>query len=65
MTGLTERELDALSRLLRGEEMACKKTKIYSNTLTDVALAQEMEAVSRAHAARFAGLYAVLGGKGA
>ena len=63
MTNLTAKDLDVLSHLLTGEEMACKKAKLYANTLTDQALAQEMESVSRAHAQRFAALYALLGGK--
>lgn len=63
MTNLTAKDLDVLTHLLTGEEMSCKKAKIYANTLTDQALAQEMENVSRAHAQRFAALYALLGGK--
>ena len=63
MTNLTAKDLDVLSHLLTGEEMACKKAKLYANTLTDQALAQEMENVSRAHAQRFAALFALLGGK--
>lgn len=63
MTNLTAKDLDVLSHLLTGEEMACKKAKLYANTLTDQALVQEMENVSRAHAQRFAALYALLGGK--
>ena len=63
MTNLTAKDLDVLTHLLTGEEMACKKAKIYANTLTDQALAQEMENVSRAHAQRFAAIYALLGGK--
>ncbi len=63
MTNLTAKDLDVLSHILTGEEMACKKAKLYANTLTDQALAQEMENVSRAHAQRFAALYALLGGK--
>ena len=63
MTNLTAKDLDVLTHLLTGEEMACKKAKIYANTLTDQALAQEMENVSRVHAQRFAALYALLGGK--
>lgn len=63
MTNLTAKDLDVLSHLLTGEEMACKKAKLYANTLTDQALAQEMENVSHAHAQRFAALYALLGGK--
>ena len=63
MTNLTAKDLDVLSLLLTCEEMECKKAKLYAYTLTDQALAQEMENVSRAHAQRFAALYALLGGK--
>ncbi len=64
MTNLTAKDLDVLSHVLTGEEMACKKAKIYANTLTDAALAQEMERVAAAHAERFSALFAILeGGK--
>ncbi len=43
--------------------MACKKAKIYANTLTDTTLAQEMETIASAHAQRFSALFALLGGK--
>ena len=63
MTELTAKDLDVLTHLLTGEEMACKKARIYSNTLTDTALAEEMANISRAHAERFAALFTMLGGK--
>ena len=63
MVNLTEKDVEALVSLMTGEEMACKKAKIYANTLTDPSLAQEMENVARAHAQRFAALYTLLGGK--
>ena len=63
MTNLTAKDLDVLSHILTGEEMACKKAKIYANTLTDTALAAEMERVACAHAERFSALYKLLGGK--
>ncbi len=63
MNNLTAKDLDVLSHLLTGEEMACKKARLYANTLTDPSLAQEMENVAHAHAQRFAALYALLGGK--
>lgn len=63
MTSLTSKDLEVLSHLLAGEELACKKAKIYSNTLMDIALAEEMENISRAHAERFNALLSVLGGK--
>lgn len=63
MTNLTAKDVDVLVQILTGEEMACKKAKLYSNTLTDAALAQEMEQIATAHAQRFAALYTMLGGK--
>ena len=43
MTNLTAKDLDVLCHILTGEEMACKKARVYANTLTDAALAEEME----------------------
>lgn len=64
MNNLTAKDLDVLSQILTGEEMACKKAKIYANTLTDAALAEEMGRVAAAHAQRFSALYSMLkGGK--
>lgn len=62
MTNLTAKDLDVLSHILTGEEMACKKARIYANTLTDVALAQEMDRIACAHAERFSALYTMLNG---
>ena len=63
MTNLTAKDLDVLVQLLTGEEMACKKARMYANTLTDVALAQEMEQIAMQHEQRFTALYAMIGGK--
>lgn len=63
MTNLTAKDIDVLSHVLTAEEMACKKARIYANTLTDAALAQEMERISCDHAERFTALYGILGGK--
>lgn len=63
MNNLTAKDVEVLTHLLTGEEMACKKAKIYANTLMDAALAAEMEGIAQAHAERFAALYAMLGGK--
>ena len=52
MTNFTAKDLDVLSHILTGEEMACKKARIYANTLTDAALAQEMDKIACAHAER-------------
>lgn len=64
MTNLTAKDLDVLTHLLTGEEIACKKARVYANTLTDQTLAQEMEEIADAHAQRFSALYKILGGKG-
>ncbi len=64
MTNLTAKDLDVLSEIITGEEMACKKARIYANTLTDAGLAQEMERVACRHAERFSALCSLLkGGK--
>ncbi len=63
MTNLTAKDLDVLSQVMTAEEMACKKARIYSKTLTDAALAQEMERIANAHAQRFNALFTMIGGK--
>ncbi len=63
MTNLTAKDLDVLCHILTAEEMAAKKAQIYANTLTDVALAGEMERIAQKHSERFSALYSVLGGK--
>ena len=63
MTNLTAKDLYVLSQVLTAEEMACKKARVYSKTLTDAALAQEMEKIACAHAERFSALFTMLGGK--
>lgn len=63
MTNLTAKDLDVLSQILTGEEMACKKARIYAETLTDAALADEMGRIASQHAERFSALYSMLGGK--
>ena len=63
MNNLTMKDVDVLTHLLTGEEIACKKARVYANTLTDTALVREMENIANAHAERFAALYALLGGK--
>lgn len=63
MTNLTAKDLDVLSQVLTAEEMACKKARIYAHTLTDAALAQEMERIASAHAERFNALFTLIGGK--
>ena len=62
MNNLTAKDIDVLSHVLTGEEMACKKARVYANTLTDAALAAEMEKIAKAHEERFCALYRILGG---
>ena len=62
MTNLTAKDLDVLTHVLTGEEMACKKARVYANTLTDAALAQEMQEIALQHEQRFNALYTLLGG---
>ena len=62
MTNLTAKDLDVLVHVLTGEEMACKKARMYANTLTDAALAEEMEKIACRHAERFNALYSLLSG---
>ena len=62
MTNLTAKDLDVLIHVLTGEEIACKKARIYANTLTDPALAGEMEHIASQHAERFNALYSMLSG---
>lgn len=62
MTELTAKDLDVLVHVLTGEEMACKKARMYSNTLTDAALAQEMERIAQKHEERFCSLMTLLEG---
>ncbi len=64
MTNLTAKDLDVLTHVLTGEEMACKKARIYANTLTDAALAETMNEVAMQHEQRFEALFHLLGGKG-
>ncbi len=47
-----------------GEQMACKKARVYANTLTDTVLAAQMQALADGHARRFAALLTLLGGGG-
>ena len=64
MTNLTAKDLDVLCHVLTGEEMACKKARIFAHTLTDAALAGEMERIASQHEQRFNALFAMLeGGK--
>ena len=63
MNNLTAKDIDVLSQILTGEEIACKKARVYARTLTDAALAEQMTRIADAHAQRFSALYTLLGGK--
>ena len=52
-----------LTALLSLEDLAEKKTKIYSRLLTDAALAKDMESLAERHASRKAAIESLLGGK--
>ena len=62
MTNLTAKDLDVLCHILTGEEMACKKARVYANTLTDADLEEEMKRIASAHEERFTALYSMIGG---
>lgn len=62
MTNLTTKDLEVISHLLEGEQMACKKARVYSKTLTDTALAESMGELAEAHARRFNQLLTILNG---
>ncbi len=46
------REKEALKKLLKLEDLAEKKAKIYARLLTELSLAKEMEALSLRHESR-------------
>ncbi|MBE5740264.1 MAG: hypothetical protein E7349_05355 [Clostridiales bacterium] len=49
---LQEREKERLKKLLKLEDLAEKKSKIYARLLTDMGLAEEMSALSLRHEKR-------------
>lgn len=57
---MTEKEAEAISRLLQGEQLASKKARVYSKTLTDEGLAAETGEWARAHAKQFSRLLTML-----
>lgn len=63
MTEFTSKDLEVISGALMNEGMACKKARMYSKTLTDVALAECMEKIAESHEQRFNALLSVLEGK--
>ena len=62
MTQLTTKDLEVLSHLMTGEQMACKKARMYANTLTDVDLSAQMHALADQHECRFSRLLTILNG---
>ncbi len=62
MTNLTTKDLEVISHLLQGEQMACKKARIYSKTMTDPVLAERMGELAEIHAHRFNQLLTILNG---
>lgn len=59
---MTEKDLEVISHIMLGEQMAAKKARMYSKTLTDVALAEKMGALASEHQERFNSLLTVLSG---
>ncbi len=60
MTEFSSKECAALERLLTLEESACKKARLYSRTLTDIALAEETEKKADRYEARYRALLELL-----
>lgn len=58
-----EREKEVLSELIKLEDLAEKKAKIYSRLLTEPSIAQDMESLAKRHAERKARLTTLLTGK--
>lgn len=63
ITEKTPRETELIRTLVEVEDLAEKKTKIYSRLLTEQTLAEEMKALSERHAGRRARLEALAFGK--
>lgn len=57
---LTTKEATLISDLLTMEESACKKARLYSRTLTDANLAEQMTRVAENHQKRFNALLELL-----
>lgn len=57
---LTAKEVDFISDLLTLEESVCKKARIYSKTLTDRAVSEQMKTVADNSAKRYAELLGLL-----
>lgn len=57
---LTTKEVTLLYDLLRTEELAAKKTALFSRTLTEKKLADKLAEISVNHEKRFNALYELL-----
>lgn len=57
---LTAKEVDFISDLLTLEESVCKKARIYSKTLTDQTVAEQMKTVADNSAKRYTELLGLL-----
>ena len=64
MEQFTTKDLEVISQLMSAEQIACKKARIYANTLTDVDLAAQMQALADGHERRFNNLLTLLSGGG-
>ena len=62
MIQLTTKDLEVMSHLMLGEQMACKKARMYANTLTDVDLSAKMHEIANQHEGRFSHLLTLLNG---
>ncbi len=58
---MTAKELTMLSQALTAEGLLCKKARMYSNTLTDPALADCMACIADDHEERYCALMKQLG----
>ena len=63
MQNSLEREKDVLEKLKRLEDLAEKKTRIFSRLLMDAALAQDMEKLALCHQERKQAVCLLLGEK--
>ncbi len=57
---LTTKEATLICDLLRYEESACKKARLYERTLTDMRLAEEFKKIADNHQRRFNALFDML-----
>lgn len=62
MMQLTNKDLEVVSHLMIGEQMACKKAKMYANTLTDIDLSAKMGELAQRHQERFSHFLTILNG---